>query len=278
MLSYASGYDYIITKDGENFLSGQTNLTTLELKNLEYGHYKVQVKALGASIAGKLYLDSLNYGSYEFDVTYGLLAPQITFDRETLVASIQKVENATIYEAKLNDEDVVLNIGEDVLTVDLADKLTQSGSYTFTVVAKNENELILDSSMSSINIVKHEAPNKFNISTSGIVSIITDVLDEQLAEQKFEIKIGDEVTNQIGELSEYVVLGKLIATDKVLNNTYYLDSDYSTFKIQRVQTPNAPVLDETTLKWDKIELPNFKYTLLFRQNEVSAKIEKDTIK
>ncbi len=276
MLSYASGYDYIITKDGENFLSGQTNLTTLELKNLEYGHYKVQVKALGANIAGKLYLDSLNYGSYEFDVTYGLLAPQITFDRETLVASIQKVENATIYEAKLNDEDVVLNIGEDVLTVDLADKLTQSGSYTFTVVAKNENELILDSSMSSINIVKHEAPNKFNISTSGIVSIITDVLDEQLAEQKFEIKIGDEVTNQIGELSEYVVLGKLIATDKVLNNTYYLDSDYSTFKIQRVQTPNAPVLDETTLKWDKIELPNFKYTLLFRQNEVSAKIEKDT--
>ena len=274
--NYASGYSYIVTKNGEPFSQGQTNLTSLDLQNLEYGHYEVSVKALGGDVAGKLYLDSLNYGECSFDVTLPLSAPEIEFDRDSLIATISKVENATKYLVTLNEEEIEFVDNGETLSLDLSENLALAGSYVLSVTAQNEDELILDSAVSTITIVKHIAPNNFNVSQSGIISINTDVPAEQLSQEKFEIKIGDEITNQIGNLSEYKVEGKLVATEQIIDNTYYLDSDYSTFTVQRVQTPDKPVLDETILSWQGIDLPNFEYLVLLYQNENVARIRLNT--
>ncbi len=274
--SYASGYRYIVTKNGEPFSQGQTNLTSLDLQNLEYGHYKVCVKALGGDVAGKLYLDSLNYGEGSFDVTLPLSAPKIEFDRDSLIATISKVENATKYLVTLNEKEIEFVDNGETLSLDLSENLALAGSYVLSVTAQNEDELILDSAVSTITIVKHIAPNNFNVSQSGIISINTDVPAEQLSQEKFEIKIGDEITNQIGSLSEYKVEGKLVATEQIIDNTYYLDSDYSTFTVQRVQTPAKPVLDETILSWQSIDLPNFEYLVKLYQEESVARIRLNT--
>lgn len=271
-LNYATGYNYVVTKDGESYGGGQTNLTSLELNDLEYGHYKVSVRAIGGASGGKLYLDSLNYGECEFDVTLPLETPVITFDRQTLVATIQKVDNATIYNITLNDVTLLASDDGDTLSVDLSTELETSGEYVLKVYAQNEDELILDSSVSSIKIVRHKAPESFGISKDGVITINTDVELSQLSQEKYEILLNDEKTNTIGNLSEYIVKGKLLATDQVIKNTYFLDSNYTQFKVQRLATPNAPVLDETNLTFDGTKEQNFEYVLTLTQGDVKAEI------
>ena len=274
--NYASGYSYVVTKNNEPFLQAQTNLTSLDLNNLEYGHYTVNIKALGGVIAGKLYLDSLNFGKCNFDVTLPLSTPTIEFNRNSLIATISKVDNATVYVVTLNEENVEFDDNGETLSVDLSEKLDLAGLYTLSVLAKDEDELILDSDVASIKICKHQSPDNFNITQGGIISIITDIPQEQLSSEKFEIKLDEEITNIIGDKNEYVVQGKLVATQEVLDSTYYLDSDYATFKVQRVQTPDAPVLTETVLSWQGIDLPNFEYLICLYQQENTAKIHQNT--
>lgn len=269
VLGYASEYEYYITKNGENFASGTTKLTNLELPTLEYGNYIVYVKAKGANVAGKLYLDSLSYAELAFDVVMTLDAPVVEFDRETHIVTIHKVANATSYYISLNETQKQAQDNGETLTLNLTNELSNAGSYILKVLAQNENALILDSSESTLNIVKLQAPQTYTISPNGTISVEINGNEQYLSPSRYEIWVGEQMTNLIGQENEYVVKGKFVSTDQQVENTYYLDSDFTEFTVKRLSSPSNLVLKNVNLSWDTCDNENFEYLITFTQDELT---------
>lgn len=273
-LSTASLYEYYINKNSNLQAQDTTVFNSLTVESFEYGHYSFFVKAKGSVSDGTLYLDSLNYSNIDFDIEYKLAKPEITFDRATKIVSIQKVENAVSYDIKLNSVNLVYDNTEEVITIDLSEKLNETKTYTFEVVAKNEDDdLVFDSDVSQITITKLVAPEKYNVSTEGIITI-ADYPNASYLDTDKEILLINEV--DVASLDDtsnlFNIKAKFNAIKTRLENAYYLDSDYSTFTITRMDKPTKPTLSETVISWEENTNEHFNYRLTISQNGATKQV------
>ncbi len=267
----ASGYEYYINKDNQAFEQiKQTTENQYSYSSYEYGNYDFYVKAKGSNSVGCLYLDSLHYVKQSFEMLYKLQSPEISFDRQTKIVTIAKDLLATDYEIQFDDVILTYDDSAETISIDLTDKITTAKTYTFMVRAKNEaNALIKPSDYSTIQITKLVSPTNYYLSKDGVLQVTTSVDPSSLAEQKTYVTINDEQTLTLDKTnSNFVVRAKFLANPNRVNDMYYLDSDFETFNISRLQTPQKPILDDAILSWDTINYSNFIYKLTFTQGDI----------
>ena len=275
-LDNAKTYSFYVNKDGELYEEEkETTENQYSYSTLSYGYYEIYAKAVGYTDANKMYLDSISYTKQTFSQKYKLESPKVVFDRTTKVVTISYVDLATDYNITLNynNEDLTLsgekNDETKSVTVSLETYITDAGTYKISVVAKNTvNNLIKDSDKSEINVIKFSSPNLFTLSKDGILTNTNDIKDVGI--KQVEILINDINTQKLdSNLSNFAVKSKIIAsTSGIINTNYYLDSEYTTFNIQRLETPQKPVLDDTNLSWNTTSAENFVYELYFQQGDV----------
>lgn len=268
---YASGYEYYVNKNGQPF--EQTRLTTenqYSYSSYEYGYYDFYVKAIGSNGVGCLYLDSLNYSKQSFEISYTLNNPEISFDRNTKILTIQKDALATDYEILFDDSTLTYDKSRETIAIDLSEKIIQAKTYVIKVRAKNEaNALINPSEFSIIQVTKLVTPINYYLSKDGVLQVTTQVDPNSLSEQKTYVTINDEQTLTLDKTtSDFVIRAKFVANQNSIGNIYYLDSDFETFNISRLQTPQKPILNDATLSWDTIDYSNFVYRFVFTQNDI----------
>lgn len=277
-IATANNYLYYINKNKSLFATDTLTETSISLNGLEFGNYSFYTKALGGIINKVLYLDSLNYAQIDFEVYHNLATPEISFNRETNIVTINKVKNASYYDVKFNSLNLIIDdSAEDVILIDLTGKLEEASTYTIDVIAKNpDNVLVNDSSVSSVSITRFSAPQKFSISADGVINIKDYPNTLYLDTNKEELLINDQETKTLDDSSLYTIKAKFVARTTELNNNYYLDSDYSTFNITRLQKPAKPVLNETVLSWQEVEFDNFAYKLNIVQDAKTKQINLNT--
>ncbi len=270
----ANGYKYYITKNNEMFQENTTSSTLISIDNFEFGKYSFFVKAVGAISGGVLYLDSLNYAQVDFEIELLLDTPTMSFDVETKILTITKVNYANNYEITINSQPLVFDNSQETITIDLTQKLTQSGDYVVSVKALNaDNELIFDSNVNSITITKLSAPQQFNLSTDGVLTILDYPNGQMLDENRATLLINDENTETLDNSTTYTVKAKFNATKQKIDNHYYLDSEISQFNIERLTAPASPTLDETLISWQETTQENFTYLLTISQGEIVKQIQ-----
>ena len=272
-----AGYEYILTRDAEETTTDITLNTTFATTTLMHGRYEFKLKALGVANSGVLYLGSLNYATITFPKTHTLAAPVVVFDRETSTLVVTKVDYATSYDIKINNVDLPFDNTQEIITIDISKQIQQAGVYTITVVAKNaDNELIFNSEISQIQVVRHEAPNSFTLTGDGLV-IINDYPNASgLDTTREEILINDVAATTLGDGDTFVVKAKFIAKKIAVGTTYYLDSNYSTFDVERVDSSQKPEFDGVNVTWTAFEEPGFAYVLHVLQNGIDHPVELET--
>ena len=267
VIATSGGYTYYLTKDGQDFVSDQTQNNKISVLGYEYGRYSFYAKALGRTVSSILYLESLEYAQIDFEVQYVLDTPQVDFDTETKILTVEKVDMAQDYVITFDGQSLVFDSTQESIQIDLNSKIAQEKSYEVTVRAvNNEDDLILDSDVGSITITKLSAPKRFNVSDQGVVVILDYPSSRMLDTKKELILINDVETTTLGDEDEYVVVAKFNANKSRVGNAYYIDSEQSTFSVQRLAKPNTIELDETVLYWEENTNDNFVYLLNILQN------------
>lgn len=262
-------YYYELDKNAELFLTDTINTNSISIQSLDFGNYQFKVKSVSGLIGGVLYLESLNFAVVDFAVEYKLNSPEISFDRNSKIVTVNKVENATSYQITFNGDLLIHDDTKNVIQIDLTSKLIDAGSYTIGVIAKNlDNVLVLDSNINEIVIIKLDAPKQFNVTSDGIVLIQNYPNSQQLDLDKEEILINDIASVTLNDGDVWTVKAKYNSNTNKVNNIYYLDSDYAEFNIQRLSIPQKPVLNETIISWNQITNANFEYELTVKQNDV----------
>ncbi|MBQ3494314.1 MAG: hypothetical protein IJA69_02755, partial [Clostridia bacterium] len=276
-VSNVSGYMYVIEKDGQEFDDGTITGNSFSTTNFSFGRYTFKLKAIGLSGTQVLYLDSLTFAETSFEVEYELEKPTIVYDRELNAVIITKVEYATSYEIKMNNTDIPHDNSQENITISMEDKLNEAGIYTITVIAQNaDNELILDSDISQINIKKHDAPKTFMLLADGTLTIQDYPNTIGLDADKETILINNVETAKLDDEEYFEVKAKFNAKQINVGNTYYIDSDYSTFVIERVDSSQKPALVGENITWTEFTQTGFSYVLHIEQEGLKTKIELTT--
>lgn len=277
-IATATSYAYKVFKDSNAYVSGNATTNSFSLQTFEFGNYSFFVKANGGFVSGVLYLDSLDYTKVDFAIDYTLVSPELNFNRETKVLTVNKVENAINYTIKLNGVDLIFDNTQDKITIDLSSKIITSGEYIISVVAvNNDNELIYDSNPQEIIITKLASPKKLNLTSDGLLIINDYPNSSMLAEKKESIKIGEiETATLPTDSSSFAVKVMFNARQDKVGNKYYLDSDYSTLQIERLATPNAPTLNDSLIEWTENSFGNFNYLVKIIQDDTLLSITTDT--
>ncbi len=274
--SPVKSYYYELEKNLELVSLDTVNTNSISVQSLSYGNYTFKVKSVNGLIGEVLYLESLNFSVVDFAIEYKLSAPEISFNRETNLLTVTKVENATTYTITFNGDVLVHDNTKEVIEIDLSNKLDNAGNYTISAIAKNvDDSLVLDSDQSQIVIVKLEAPKQFNLTEDGVVLIQTYPNSQQLDLDKEEILINDISSNTLNSENSWTVKAKFNANKNKVNNTYYLDSDYTEFNVQRLSAPQKPVLTETIISWNATLIENFVYEITVSQNDVLKIVDID---
>ncbi len=276
----ASGYEYQIKKNGQPFASETITATNISLKSLDYGRYVVAVKAIGRTIDSVLYLDSLNYSQVDYSIEYTLETPTLSFDRQTRVLTVEKVNRALDYRILLGEEVLAYDGTKENIQIDLTSKITGVTTYVIIATAlNNEDELIKKSEDAVIRVTVLSAPQKYSVTKEGAVSVKNPPLMKMLnADKPFDLFIDDVESTMIGDGNTFVVKAKFNANTEIVDgNEYYLDSDFSTFTIQRLEKPAKPVVDETVVSWEPHATTNLVYKLTVSQYGVVTPIVYDDI-
>ncbi len=276
-VSTANGYNYYINKNGELFKENTISSSLISIENFEFGKYSFFVKAVGSYNSGVLYLDSLNYAQVDFEIELLLDTPTMSFDVETKTLTITKVSYANNYDITINSQPLSFDNSQEVITIDLTQKLQLAGDYVVAVKALNaDNELIFDSNVNSITITKLNSPQQFNLSREGVVTILDYPNGQMLDENRATLLINDKNTETLDDSLTFTVKAKFNATKQKLDNHYYLDSEVSQFNIERLSAPNAPTLNETLISWQETQEENFVYLLTITQGETIKQLKLNT--
>ena len=264
----ATGYEYYFEVYGSDKAVTSVMTTTansIELPSLGYGEYTFKVRALGNN---SNILDALNYSASEkITITESLLAPTLVFDREskTLTLTPQDSFQNTTYQLKFYSTDGTLQFTESVLEdgkieKSVAEYLNLAGVYRVTAQAVNSNPLINDSNIYEIHIQKLIAPSKIKVQ-GGVVSTADTSFNGNtavLGSDPTIIKInGVEDIVLSSEQSDFTIEVAYRSEEYRIENgirTYYLDSDFQTFKVERLDTPVNLRYDfiEQQLVWDEV--------------------------
>ena len=276
VINTCDGYDYYITKDGQNFAGDITQNNSISIVDYEYGRYSFYAKALGRIIGETLYLDSLNYSRIDFVVEYVLEAPEISFDTQTKVLTVEKVFRAENYIITFDGQNLVYDGTKENIQIDLTSRIAQEKTYVVTAQAvNNEDELILDSQETSVQITKLASPQQFTVTEQGVIIILDYPESKKLDTKKEQILINNVETTTLGEGSVFEVVAKFNGNKERVEDNYYIDSDQSTFTVQKLAKPQNVQLDETLLYWEENPNDNFVYLLSILQNSKEYALELD---
>ncbi len=266
----ASGYEYYFEVYGSDKAVTSIFTTTATSvgipSNLGYGEYSFKVRALGNN---KTVLDTINFASSEKITVYAsLLAPSLTFDRATQVITLlpQDTIDGTTYELKFYSVDGRLQFTESVLADGkiergVAEYLANAGVYKATAQALNANPLVNNSNIYEIHIEKLVTPSKIKVQ-GGIVSTADASFNGNtavLGSAPIIVKINGEEVNTLSQQdSEFEIEVCYQSEEYKIENgikTYYLNSNFQTFNIQRLATPANLHYDfiENRLVWDSVE-------------------------
>lgn len=248
-----NSYKYEFIKDGQSFISDViTVMDSYEVSSFDFGEYTFKIKALGNN---STILDSKDYSEVKFDIKKTLESPVFTFDRENENLVINEVENASEYVLTLNDTEIsVLPEFEGQKIIDVSSYVAVSGEYTFKVMACNkQNALLLDSQENSVIVTRLIAPEKIKLNLNETISAPEYSNATVLDSKKFTVKINGKETSKLEQVPTSEIEVKYNAKTDNVENRYYLDSPYSTFRVERLATPNAPKFENQLITWDLTE-------------------------
>lgn len=270
----ATAYEYYFQVYGTDKIATDVKTTTaqsIQIPNtLGYGEYCFKVKALGNNSS---YIDSLNYAeSSKITIYENLLAPTLEFNRENLVITLTPQDSIanTTYELKFYNTDNILQFTESVVVdgkieKNVSEYLSKAGNYRVTAQALNSNPLVSNSLIYEIAIEKLFAPEKIKVQ-GGVVSFADADFNGNtavLGQDPTIIKInGIESEVLSAEQSEFVIEVCYQSEEyRIVEGvkTYFLNSDFTTFRVERLSVPSNLEYDfvDKKIVWDAVENADF---------------------
>lgn len=243
----ASGEDsniaYTYATSGQEELSGILHINSFDLSELTVGAYTLSIRAVGENKQGvkNLILDAFNEKTIEIEIFRQLASPELAFERNgsgyNLV--VYPVENATSYTITLNSQPYKVESanGTQPIIVAVEGCFAQAGmgdnllNYSFNVYATSTNNYYKQSQTNTISIIKEFAPTTFNVSDSEVLSVNIPYSHIQKAQI---IVNGNETTTLDENVNVFNVKVKYIAKIQEYDGTYYIDSDYAEFVLERL--------------------------------------------
>ena len=287
----ATAYEYYFEVYGTENVALErvtTTATSIEIpSSLGYGEYTIKIKALGNN--GTV-LDALDYTASEKITIYeDLLAPSLTFDRNTLTLTLTPNDAiaSTTYELKFYSADGRLQqtktlLEDGVINMNVAEYLANAGVYRATAQALNANPLVNDSSVYEINIQKLIAPSLVKVQ-GGVVSTADANFNGNtavLGANPTIIRINGQET-AILPASESVFDIEVAYRSEEYRivdgiRTYFLNSNFESFKVERLSSPANLHYDfaHENLVWDAVE--NVDHYNVYVNNLIVGESEEST--
>lgn len=255
-VSGATNYEYEFVKDGVPQGLNETTSNGIQItSSFTYGTYSLRVRAKGN---GSSVLSSLNFtSSNEFDIHQTISNPQLLFDRETLIATLiptDDISNTTyeliFYNAQGERQLTATTLVDGRITLNLGEYISEAGEYRLTAQAKNSHTLVEDSAIVEAKVRKLEMIDTMaysNGTVSGAGSLLSQ--DGISAMNPTHILINGQETTTLDSAVEFEIKIRLNSissrtTDGVV--TYFLNSDYQTFRLNRISAPEGLSYNVTT--------------------------------
>lgn len=266
-------YTYEINDD--ETLKGSTTNTYFDYNNLPAGIYTMKVYSKNATTGNKntLVLDAFDYATINFEITKQIASPVLSITRNGngYNLNIVPVQSANKYLIKVNSSTfkTVDYNNEELISISIDDIFANKGNgangllYSIDVVASNTlNDHYLDSESSVVNVEKITAPTTFTVSETEVVS----TTKPQKYITDFETIINGQKNNTLKEnKTSFEVKIRYISDVEKYENTYYLDSDYATFTLERM--PTTLSLSGLVASWEMEETSQtYVAKLNFAQN------------
>ena len=270
-VSGALGYEYYFVFYGTEQAKTDKQITSsrsLRIPDFSYGDYTLLVKAIGDN--GKV-LDSFNFApSEKITIVQHLSAPNLTFDKNTKIATLIPTDeiDGTNYELRFYNTSGVLQFTKTELVdgkieADLSSYLGESGIYTVKAKAFNANPLVTDSDEYEVKLEKLVAPSLIKLQGTMVLSADVNFNGNNgkiLGANPTTVLIGGQELSML-PLSENEFNIQVCYNAKeyeIVGGTkyFFVDSEYTTFKIVRLSVPTGVRYDFANKKiaWD--EVPN----------------------
>ena len=274
-VSSTSGVIYTYEINDNEELKGSTTNTYFDYNNLPAGIYTIKVYSKNGTTGNKnsLVLDAFDYATINFEITKKIASPvlNITRNGNGYNLNIVPVQSANKYLIKVNSSTFkTLDYNnEELISVSIDDIFANKGNgangllYTIDVVASNtSNDHYIDSSSAVVNVEKIVAPTEFSISETEVVS----TTKPQRYITDFETIINGQKNNTLkADENNFEVKIRYISDVEKYDNTYYLDSDYATFTLQRMLTTLS--LNGLVASWEMVKTTqSYVAKLNFAQN------------
>lgn len=247
-------YEYKLFKDTVLLDSGKTTLNYFSKGNLEFGNYRLEIKACGNNSD---ILSALSSSSVEFSVKEQLESPAISFNKDNMELVIERVEDAENYLVYYNEN--LLATLDDVLSYDIEDIVKNVGIHQFAVTAKsisnsaeNGNGNLYDSEMNQIYIEKLSAPESITFDEQNGISI--NNIPNNVNNSPYTLWVNDVKQENFKFNFDENYIVNICFNAKVDNDKYYyLDSEISTFTINRLNKPTNLTYSNFVISWNAVE-------------------------
>ncbi len=234
---------YLCVLSGQSEKTETTSNLYFDYSNLAAGQYNLTVATRLESLEDVLYIDSDNSEQITFEIEKQITSPQLSITKKQgkhfLV--VTPSENANLYTISVNNIQIESKNHNSLenIEIDIDSILAQAGTgennltYNFEVYAENtDNAYNTKSEVATIKAQKIVAPTTFSVSATEEISTTKP---ESFI--NFEVLIDEEKTNKISDVenkSEYQIKIKYVSDMQNHNETFYIDSDYSMFKLTRM--------------------------------------------
>lgn len=260
---------------------GSTTNTFYEYNFLPAGAYSMKVYSSSSTIGdGKtLILDAFDYASINFEIFKQLSNPTLSVTRSEsgYNLNITPVNNANRYYVQVNSYSPIYeNHDEDGALVVPLNEYLQTGEgengQTFHVTVKamcTYNIYHTDSDNAELTLEKIPVAKTFTVSEDE--TVLTEKPYEYIS--SYQIFINDVETSTLAESEqEFTVKIKYISDLQKYDNTYYLDSDFASFKL--VRTTVTVKVNGLTISWNASETSQtYSAKLYFTQMSNSYNID-----
>lgn len=235
---------------GDVTQSGTTDKNYFEYKNLPVGDYTFTIWTENETITGGTEIIlATNETATTFEVSENLVAPEALFVKdnesgnEKYYIEINPVENATHYLIKNDGNDLTrIEYSENKIIYEVTDIVNGiEQETTFKVIAENRsNQHIGNSAETLVKIVRATAPTSFEMDanetiTSSSMAGWFENCEIVIVNNDTELEYNTNTLTAPGLIgaSSYTVKIKYIANNNKVNNSYYLDSYWTSFDLER---------------------------------------------
>ncbi len=264
----AEGYEYFFNVYGTDEIVGgvqKTTATSIAIpQTLSFGKYSLNVKALGNN---ENVLSSVDYSqSPQITIIEQLPSPELTFDKENNLLTLIPKDSiqGTTYKLEFYNPQGSLIFSETSLQNDRFEKniqefLTSAGVYRATAQAINVNPLVEYSPIYEIHIEKLEAPNYIKVANNvvGIGDSLNGIEGVLTTDPILVFVNGEKTSVLLNEEDEFnIEVCYQSAQFSIVEGikTYFVNSDYSEFKVNRLSVPSNIKYDFINKKivWDSV--------------------------